>query len=235
MNAPTGPDHRPDRQNGLVAASYSLLRNVDLRECEILLEAMEKSQIACYTTIPVANAERTRDVFVDDTRTDDAAAVADAAHHAYANRRIALDAQEIDERFAELIGSFNGPSQVPDTPTTFEPVADPPATLGPLVGEKTEGWRRADGDWLAETEEDSDDEGYEPPPPDPLPRPTSRVVGGILLLIAGCISLFSPAVLPIPATMALVLGVALIGGGVGYLLMQLRDRPENPFDDGARV
>lgn len=234
MSAPLGPDRRPDRQNGFVAASYAWLRKVDTRECDALLQAMAVAEIACYTAVPAADADRTRDVYVDERKTTDAAAVADAAHRRYAGRRVALDPREIDTRFAELISSLDGPSDVPDPSAAPAPGGDEPATRGPRAGEKTEGWRQADGDSLADIEDDEED-GYQPPPPDPLPRPTSRVVGGILMLVAGCIALFSPAVLPIPSTVSVVLGVTLIGGGVGWLLMQLRDRPENPFDDGARV
>ena len=234
MSTPLGPDRRPDRQNGLVAAAYAWLRSVDARECEVLLEAMEQAQIACYTAVLAHGSERTREVYVDDLKTAEAATVADAAHRRYAGRRITIDAQEIDDRFAELVSALDGPPDVPDEPAAPEVVTEPRPAVGPRPGEPTDGWRRADGDWLAEVEEE--DEGdFEPPPPEPLPRPTSKVVGGILLLIAGCIALFSPAVLPIPLTASIVLGVALIGSGVGYLLMQLRDYPENPFDDGARV
>lgn len=277
MSAPLGPGRRPDRQNGLVAASYAWLRSVDLRECESLLEAMEEAQIACYTAVPARGADRRRDVYVDEGKTAQAMTVADVAHRRHTSRRITLDQNEVETRFADLVATLTGPSEPRDAPRLAgdpaehaeragapEPVdvpertdapqpadpwgpadprkpadseepADPDEDRGGAAAAPREGvdsWRGYAVEWSAEVD---DDEGYEPPPPDPLPRPTSKVVGGILLLIAGCIALFSPAVLPIPLTVSTVLGVALIGGGVGYLLMQLRDRPQDPFDDGARV
>lgn len=228
------PEHHPDRRNALDAAGFALLRTVDLRECDLLLEAMERSQIACYTVVPDHDPARLRDVYVDRLKTAQATAVADATHRAYVGRRISLDAREIDDRFAALVEGLGGPSQVPDAAQAIEPAPAERPEARPVSAEPTDGWRRADGDWLSGLEAE-DDADFEPPPPQPLPRPTSKVVGGLLLLIAGCIALFSPAVLPIPLTASIVLGVALIGSGVGYLLMQLRDHPENPFDDGARV
>lgn len=230
MSSPAGPE-RADRRNGLVAASYVWLRQVDIRQCRSLLVAMAEAQIACYTAIPQLDAERIRDVYVDERKRSDAGAVADAVHLPESGRRLSMDTQEIDDRFAELISSIDGPSGVAEP---AEPADGATSSRSRVTGEQDQAWRHSDVDWLAASEQE-DDEGYEPPPPDPLPRPTSKVVGGILLLITGCIALFSPGVLPIPPTASIVLGVAFIGGGVGYLLMQLRDHPQDPFDDGARV
>lgn len=229
MNSQFAPEPRHERDNGLAAQRYVRLRTVDVRECDTLLAAMKDAEIACYTAIPHEHATSTREVFVDAAKTDRAAAVADAAHQRYAGRRVAIDADEVDARFAELIGTFDGPSDVPDPPET---TPDPPAR-GP-ADEPPEVWRSSDGDWLAEPPEDEDDH-FVPPPPQPLPKPTRKVVVGILLMVAGCVSLFAPATMPISSAAALVVGVLLLGAGVAYLVMQLRDRPEDPFDDGSRV
>ncbi|MFV0534557.1 MAG: hypothetical protein ACK5MR_12995 [Cumulibacter sp.] len=223
------PEGRPDRHNGLIAASYTRLRSIQRHETESLLAAMSDARIACY--VARSDSPDTREVYVDGDKVSYAAAVADEAHREYGARRVTLDPQEVDARFAEIIGTLDGPSHVPDRPEPDVAAreASPEAPDGP-----SSGWREADGDWLAEIEDD-EDEGYEPPPPPPMPKPTSKVVIGIVLLIAGCIALFSPTVLPISFTLSVVIGVVLIGGGVGYLLMQLRDRPDDPFDDGARV
>lgn len=237
MSSAIGPEPRPDRQNGLVAASYSWLRQIDIEDAENLLRAMQEANIACYTAVPAQDADRLRDVFVDEGKKIDASVVALSAPDASASRRITLNADEVDERFAELVGLLDGPSQVPDAPEPPQQpqprVEDAPSGT-PHPDEPTDGWRRGETDWISALDAEQE-EGYEPPPPEPVPRPTSRVVGGILLMIAGCIALFSPTVLPIAVTASVVLGVTLLGAGLGWLLMQLGDRPEDPFDDGARV
>lgn len=237
MSSAIGPEPRPDRQNGLVAASYTYLRQIDIEDAEAMLRAMQEANIACYTAVPAQDGNRLRDLFVDEGKKVEASVVASSAHDAPTARRITLDAKEVDERFAELVGLLDGPSHVPDAPEPPQQQAQPAedtASTGPRPDEPTDGWRRGETDWISALDAEQA-EGYEPPPPEPMPRPTSRVVGGILLMIAGCIALFSPTVLPISVTASVVLGVTLLGAGLGWLLMQLGDRPDDPFDDGARV
>lgn len=231
MSAPFAPEPDAERDNGLRADAYRRLRSIDVRECEILLEAMADAQIACYTAVPDNPQQATRDVFVDASARHRADEVADEAHRRYAGRCVSLDSAEVDSRFAELIGTFNGPSDVPDLP---EPEPQAPPEPSSESAEPPAGWRTADGDWLAEAPLDDDDH-FEPPPPEPLPRPTRKVAIGILLMIAGCVSLFAPTTMPVSATSALVIGVLLLGAGTGWLVLQLRDRPDDPFDDGSRV
>lgn len=226
MTTPPAPQPAPEHDNGIVAQRYRRLRSVDRRECEALLRAMGEAGIACYTAVPHSATAATREVFVDADLQARAAEVADEAHRRYAGRRIAIDASEVDSRFAELIAAFGDPE-----PRTPEPRTPEPRTPEPRAAEP---WRsRAD-----EQPEllDEDDEGhFEPPPAQPLPKPTRRVVVGILLMIAGCVALFAPGSVPLSGTASLVLGVLLLGAGVGWLVWQLREHPDDPFDDGSRV
>ncbi|WP_153504820.1 hypothetical protein [Cumulibacter manganitolerans] len=239
----------PEHDNGIVAQRYQKLRSVDRRECEQLLRAMAEAGIACYTAVPPTDSAPTREVFVDADLHARAAEVADQAHRRYAGRRIAIDASEVDVRFAELISLFGdpveprdaGPSEVERTEprastAEVDTDVDRPVDPAPRSPEPraTEPWR-APADAQPELLDEDDEGHFEPPPPEPLPKPTRRVVVGILLMIAGCVALFAPGSVPLSGTASLVLGVLLLGAGVGWLVWQLREHPEDPFDDGSRV
>lgn len=226
MTAPFAPEPAPENDNGLVADEYARLRTVDRRESELMLTAMAEAEIACYIAVPEHDEQRTREMFVDARARSRADEIADEAHARFVRRRVALDSDEVDSRFAEIIGSFGGPSEVPDR--AAEPGPSPLAD----TGDAPEAWRAAARDMLDEPPEE---EHFEPPPPEPLPRPTGRVVAGVLLMIAGCVFVFVPSSVPLAGTATLAIGVLLLGAGLGWLVMQLKDRPDDPFDDGSRV
>lgn len=84
--------------------------------------------------------------------------------------------------------------------------------------------------------EPTDEEGYEPPVPPPLPRVSREVVVGVLAVAAGLLLFFWPETLGLSPSVSLTLGVFGVLGGAGMLVWQLRDGlGDDDGDDGARV
>jgi hypothetical protein len=83
---------------------------------------------------------------------------------------------------------------------------------------------------------DEADEGYTPPAPPPLPRPSLPAVLGVAGIIAGIVMFLRPDLLPIGSGTAMVLGFAVCLAGAMALVWRLRsgDEDDDP-DDGARV
>jgi hypothetical protein len=84
---------------------------------------------------------------------------------------------------------------------------------------------------------DGPEEGYTPPPPPPLPHVSPYSVAAVLAILAGCLLLVFPDLLPIGHGMTVLLGFAGILGGFVTLVWRLRpgdDEDDDP-DDGAVV
>jgi len=84
---------------------------------------------------------------------------------------------------------------------------------------------------------DPDDEGYTPPAPPPLPRPSMPAALGIAGIVGGLIIFLRPNLLPMGQGIALLAGFAAIVAGFVTLIGRLRpgDDEEDDPDDGARV
>lgn len=195
-------------------------------------------------------------VFVDSTETEQIRLIDDelneaeltprersADRPAAAADRGELDATEVDARFAELIAQFNEPAHRPEGPELtelIEPVIpaardELPASTKPPRSDDPPAdtaFRPATSDFLADSEED---EHYVPPPPEPMKPLSSRSFTALTVLAIGCVLLFFPGLLGFSGTPIAVTGVVLITSGVGLLLLQLRDGPDDPGDDGARL
>jgi uncharacterized membrane protein HdeD (DUF308 family) len=81
---------------------------------------------------------------------------------------------------------------------------------------------------------DRPEEHYEPPAPPPLPVPAPAVLYALLLVAAGILLIGVPSVIGLSADAGLVLGVAVVAGGVALLVSRMRDRSDDG-DDGAVV
>ena len=81
---------------------------------------------------------------------------------------------------------------------------------------------------------DRPDEHYEPPTPPPLPVPAPAALYALLLVAAGVLLIGVPSVLGLSDDVGLVLGVAVVAGGVAMLVARMRDRSDDG-DDGAVV
>lgn len=228
--ASPGPAPEPESRNELRAERYTWIRTTDRRTARSMLSALQTHGIAAYFAPSEDSADGglAVEVWVDSTEHEQAQSVSSRLE---ASRgRIELDGEEVDARFAELIAQFHEPSDVPDL------IDDAPEDRrGPRdPADDSPRWRGVEGSMLDETPEDEDDH-YEPPPPQPLPRLSNRSWFAIAVLAAGCVLLFFPTLVGFGGTASVVGGVALITVGVGLLLVQLRDGPDDPTDDGARI
>jgi hypothetical protein len=86
-------------------------------------------------------------------------------------------------------------------------------------------------------DDESEDEGYTPPPPPPLPKIAPITIVAVLALIAGMLLLFWPDLLPLGSQASLFLGFSGVLAGFVTLILRLRpgdDEDDDP-DNGARV
>ena len=225
--------NRGRRDNGLDATLWSPLRDVDPRVGEHLLDLLEAAGIAAYLEPSADVGPYTRSVFlpsppsdrlfVDRSRTADARSLVDQhADELPAQQRADRRAprrdidQEIDQdaEWQRIVAAFeaeHGRTVVDGDPTDAPPPA--PAEVPVL---------------------DRPDEHYEPPPPPPLPVPAPAVLYAVLLVAAGVLLIGAPEVLRLSADAGLVLGVAIVAGGVAMLVARMRDRSDDG-DDGAVV
>jgi hypothetical protein len=225
---------RGRRDNGLEAALWSPLRDVDPRIGEHLLDLLEAVGIAAYLE-PSADVEPyTRTVslpsppsdrlFVDRSRRAEARTVVD--EHAPSAAEVqpapgpepAAVRRELDEdaEWARIVSAFeaeHGRAVVEDEPAADIP--PPPPHELPVL--------------------DRPDEHYEPPLPPPIPAPAPASLYAVLLVAAGVLLIGAPGILNLSADLGLVLGVAGIAGAVAMLVSRMRDRSEDDGDDGAVV
>ncbi|MCW2682315.1 MAG: uncharacterized protein JWP33_228 [Blastococcus sp.] len=226
---------RGRRNNGLDAALWSPLSDVDPRIGEHLLDLLHAVGIAAYLE-PSANVEPyTRSVtlpsppsdrlYVDRSRRAEARVVVDehappaaeagdAARASAPERPAVRPAVDEDAEWARIVAAFeaeNGRSVIADEPSAAPP---PPPHEVPVL--------------------DRPDEHYEPPAPPPLPAPSPAALYAVLLLIGGVLLVGAPGLLRLSADLGLVLGVAAIAGGAAMLVSRMRDRSDDG-DDGAVV
>jgi hypothetical protein len=221
---------RGRRDNGLDAALWTPLRDVDPRVGEHLLDVLREAGVAAYLE-PSADVEPyTRTVslpsppsdrlFVDRARTGEARALVDehADDHVAERTRTRQSARrDVDEdaEWARIVAAFeaeHGRTAVDEGPAD----APPPAPAEPSVLDRPE-------------------EHYEPPPPPPVPAPAPASLYAVLLIAAGAVLVVAPRVVGLSADLGLVLGVAAVAGGVGVLLSRMRERSTDDGDDGAVV
>jgi hypothetical protein len=247
---PSGGARRGRRDNGLVAAEYAAVGDVDPRVGEHLLDVLAGDGIAAYlqpaadlhpitrtTTVPARPTDRlfadrehltTARGYLRRLREDEERSVAPA-------RRLPADDPadaEVAAAFAEIVAGFDvevesnsspwpAAENVPDSQRRRE--ADEPSLLDSL---DTFGADLPD-----------DDEGYTPPPAPPLPRLSRAAVVAMLLIAFGLLLFFSPALLPIGSDMSLLLGFGAVLTGFVMLIWRLRpgDDADSDPDDGAVV
>jgi hypothetical protein len=227
MSAP----RRGRRDNGLDAALWTPLRDVDPRVGEHLLDVLEAAGIAAYLEPAADVGEYTRTVFlpsppsdrlwVDRARRVEARGLVEryADEHARPVPERASARAEIDEdaEWARIVAAFeaeNGrlAADPPDVPSD----SPPPAPHEPAIL-------------------DLPDEHFEPPPAPPLPVPAPSSLYAVLLVIGGITLVGVPSLLGLSQDLGLLFGVLLIGGGAALLVSRMRDRATDDGDDGAVV
>ena len=230
---------RGRRDNGLDAALWSPLRDVDPRVGEHLLDVLAAVGIAAYlepasyvepytrtVSLPSPPSDR---LFVDRARRTEAGAVVDGHTEPLsappsppqatppsppppAGRD---DGVDTDAEFARIVAAFEAEHGRPEA--AGEPRDDPPPPP-------------AEPSVL-----DAPEEHYEPPPPPPLPVLAPATVYALLLLVVGVLLVFRPGTVGLTADVGLVLGVASIAGAGFVLVSRMRDRSDDDGDDGAVV
>jgi hypothetical protein len=225
---------RGRRDNGLDAALWSPVRDVDPRVGEHLLDVLYDAGIAAYLEPAADVGPYTRTVFlpsppsdrlyVDRGRRAEARVLVDAHADEHATRGPAQERpplrRDLDEdaEWARIVASFeaeHGHTPVEDAP------ADPPLPAPPPPAEP---------DIL-----DRPDEHFEPPAPPKVPVPKPSTLYSFLLVAVGIVLVWAPSVIGLSSDVGLVLGVAAVAGGVGTAVMRMRERSTDDGDDGAVV
>lgn len=252
---PTGPA-AGRRGNGLPAASWAPVGDVDPRQAGDLLLALADAGIAAYVTpstgsvgaylavqLPARPLDR---LHVDAARRLDAVALVRAE---LAGER-APSAE--DEAFAAIVSGWDAPSVAPVEPW---PVAedtgpeDPARAAGPRPGPSgvvVRPARRRDdepgppsyppaGRDPLEGMHTDEEEHYVAPPPPPLPRWQRPTLISVVALVLGLAVLGWTSVSARASQLSLLTGVLLVAGGTGGLISRLRDAGEGDGDDDGAV
>jgi hypothetical protein len=224
---------RGRRDNGLDAALWTPLRDVDPRVGEHLLDMLRDAGIAAYLE-PSADVFPYRNVylpsppsdrlFVDRARQSEARGLVDHNADEHARQRpverprLRRDLDEDAEwrRIVAALETEGPPSLVDDEPAVAAAAAAAPSPAEPDLLELPE-------------------EHYEPPPPPPLRAPAPASLYAVLLIAAGALLIIAPSAVGLAGNLALVLGVAGVAGGVAVLVSRMRERSTEDGDDGAVV
>jgi hypothetical protein len=223
---------RGRRDNGLDAALWSPLRDVDPRVGEHLLDVLYDAGIAAYLEPAADVAPYTRTVFlpspptdrlfVDRARSAEARTLVDAQADEHARpvperARLRRDLDE-DAEWARIVAAFeaeHGQTTVEDSPADA-PLPPPPAPAEPDVLDRP-------------------DEHFEPPPPPKVPLPKPSTLYSFLLVAVGLVLIWAPSVIGLSDDVGLVLGFAAVVGGVATAVARMRDSSADDGDDGAVV
>jgi len=223
---------RGRRDNGLDAALWTPLRDVDPRVGEHLLDVLRDAGIAAYLEPSADVSPYTRTVylpsppsdrlFVDRARHTEARGLVDRFGDEHARRqqeahpvRRDLDEEAEWRRIVAALEAEPGLSGV-----DAEPAPAPAPAIAPP----------AQPDLLELPEEH-----YEPPPPPPLRAPAPASLYAVLLIAAGALLIIAPSVVGLSGNVALLLGVAGVAAGVAVLVSRMREKSVDDGDDGAVV
>jgi hypothetical protein len=231
--------HRGRRDNGLDAALWSPLRDVDPRIGEHLLDVLSAAGIAAYLEPSADIGPYTRAVFLPSPPSD--RLFVDRAHRAEARALV-------DEQVPRTAAGERTRGQVPERAAVRKDIdknLDEDAEWSRIVA----AFEAEHGRAVVDEEPavgpapvphepdvlDRPDEHYEPPPPPPLPVPAPASLYAVLLVAAGVLLIWAPGVLRLSSDLGLVLGVAAVAGGVALLVSRMRERTVDDGDDGAVV
>jgi hypothetical protein len=213
--------------NGLSAATFVPLAEVDADLGATLLNALGRARIAAYLE---PSSPATRRLFVAaDERTDARTIIVAASRGAdqLQSLRVAdeFDGRDTDAEFEALIGDWHV--------DTINAIRSAEKDLA-----------REDSDWRARlvpvnstdsTDDEDEEEHYIPPSPPPLPRLAGYTIGA-LTLVAISISILVLGLggnFGLASDLTILLGVGGILVGAGMLVMRLREHPDEDDDDGA--
>ncbi len=223
---------RGRRDNGLDAALWSPVQDVDPRIGEELLDLLAAAGIAAYLEPATDVGPYTRTVFLPSPPSD--RLFVDRTRRADARRLLAQHGTALPEPLPERPAPTADDLEFARIVAAFE-AEHGPATAGPDDGPEPRDDpppRPAEPSVLDAL--DAADH-YQPPPPPPLPVLAPATLYALLLLVAGVLLVFRPGTVGLSADAGLVLGVAAVIGGVFVLVSRMRERSVDDGDDGAVV
>lgn len=220
---------RGRRDNGLDAALWSPLRDVDPRVGEHLLDVLREAGIAAYLEPATDVGPYTRTVFLPSPPSD----------RLFVDRARVREGRELveqhgDEHPSERTAAPRARREVDEDAEWTRIVSAYEAEHGRVVVDR----EPADAPPPAPHELpvlDRPEEHFEPPPPPPVGVPSPNTLYASLLIAVGALLVIAPGAVGLTLDVGLVLGVAAVIGG-GYLLVsRMRERSVEDGDDGAVV
>jgi hypothetical protein len=282
---PAGGSRRGRRDNGLSAAEYAAVGDVDPRVGEHLLDVLAGEGIAAYLLPATDLHPVTRTTTLPARPTD--RLYADREHLGTAREYLArlradesddtapppagpADSVEMDAAWARIVAAYDADIEHPTPPwpeaenISERALDDTDPDLGHRLGldggdvdapdsVADRGDRVRNGPAKRSPDEPTlldaldtfgadlpagDDEGYTPPTPPPVPRPSAPVVLALLGIAGGLVLFFKPELMPVDADAALLVGFGALLAGVVTLIWRLRpgdEEDDEPDDDGAVV
>lgn len=227
---PDGGDDRAYRvDNGLRAAAYVPLTDVEADVGQHLLTALGRARIAAYLD-DQAPAEDLRRLFVASEERIDARTIVAAAV-----RALGEPAPELPDNADPLAGI--------DTDSVFDAlVADWHVDTHTAIRDAERDLNREDSEWRARLNkppvEDPiwlDEDHYVPPPPPPLPRLAGPTIMAMSILAISIIVLGLGGEFGLAGNFTFVLGIVGLLLGVGILLTRVREHHRDDDDDGSAI
>jgi hypothetical protein len=247
---------RGRRDNGLDAADWRAIDDLDPRVSEEILAALGDRGIAAYVQPAVDVDPITRSATVPSRPSDRLYVDRQQVEAARDCLRSVLErppaTTDVDVTFAGIVADFHqpDPTVVPwpaleDSHRDPEPRPEPEPARPPAPVDARHVTESSLLDALDEFGAELPDaeeppERFVPPPPPPLPRLSRQAVFGSLAIVAGLVLLLGqPDVVPLDRSSMMLLGFAIVLGGAVALILRLRpdrDADEDPpTDDGAQV
>jgi hypothetical protein len=251
------------RDNGLFAAHYAAVGDVDPRVGEHLLDVLGNHGIAAYlqptsdqlpitrlTVLPGRPIDR---LYVDRSEMDTARefleVLAKDGDTAGPPPEVPRSNSEFDNAWASIVAGFDQASEHETAPwPTIEDVTNHGSTATtetPRERDVPTGNRSGsllyglDSFGANLPDDDDEDDDYEPPAPPPLPHLASITIVAIIGIILGIAVVLDPDLLPIDPTLAEILGASCLIAGAITLIGRLRSGHEdddlNDPDHGAVV
>jgi len=227
-----GEDGAARQDNGLTAAAFVPLTDVDPELGDRLLDALGRARIAAYLTDPAGDGparDKRRLYVASDDRIDARGIVA-----------------------ATIRGLGGGEPDIPEQHDPYDPertraefdaiVADWHVDTVAAIREAERDLAREDADWRARQrlppagdEVWLDEDHYVPPPPPPLPRLAAPTIIAMTILAVSIVLLGIGGEFDVADRLTLVLGICGMVLGIGILFSRLRDHRRDEDDDGSAL
>jgi hypothetical protein len=222
--APTPPERL---DNGLIAATYVPLLDVDVPIASHLLSALGRARIPAYLASAPANENALR-LYVSSEERADARTIVASVVRASGGDPASATAEPVTDPLADV-----------DTDAAFAAlVADWYVDTHTAIRDAERSLTEEDEDWQARLQRPAaeptwlDDEHYVPPPPPPLPRFAATTIAAMFLILMSFVVMIFGYRIGLDDQLKMLLGVGGVLVGAGLLLMRLRAHGDDE-DDGA--